>query len=103
MADFVLLETLLGITRRFNELSNDFDRLVSFGLMSIDGGEFSSCSVLMNAPFKGDFRIDLLLGRGGFIDILDAGGDESNKEKRRNILFAQVFTFFNFISSSIKN
>lgn len=101
VADFVL--GLLGSTRRLNELSKDFDRLVSFDLMSIDGGEFSSCSVLMIAPLRGDFSFDLLLGLGGFIEILDAGGDESNREKRRNISWRFHFSVgFVEVSSNSK-
>lgn len=83
VADLVL--GLLESTRWLNELSSDFDRFVSFGLTSIDGGEFSSCRVLMIAPLRGAFSPDLDFGRGGLIEILDAGGEESNKEKRRNI------------------
>ena len=44
------------------------------------------------APFNEDLR-SLLFARGGLMEILDAGGDESNNEKRRNILFAEILLF----------
>lgn len=51
--------------------------------MIIDGGELSSWSVFIMAPLSVVWR--LLFGLGGFIEIREAGGDESKREKRRNI------------------
>lgn len=63
--------------------SNDFERLSSW-LMRIDFGGISKWRVLMIALLSGDF-LSLLFNRGGFIEILAGGGDESKSEKRRNI------------------
>lgn len=78
-------------SRKCAEWSSDFERFVSCGLIIIDGGEFSSWSVFRMAPLRGDFRSLIF---GGLIEIREAGGDESNSEKRRNI--------FNFYDCLLK-
>lgn len=80
VADFVRCFDWLWTKRRFDEWSSDFDLFVSLGLMSE-----SNWSEFMMAPLSGDFDSIELCFRGGFIEIRDDGGDESNNEKRRNI------------------
>lgn len=66
--------------------SSDLDRLASpCELIRIVAVELCNWSVLMMAPLSGDDFRSFLLGRGGLIEIFDEGGDESNREKRRNI------------------
>lgn len=72
--------------RRFVAWLKDLERFGSFELRRIAACVLSNWSVLIMAPFSGSFWLLLLLGRVGIIEILAAGGDESNKEKRLNIL-----------------
>lgn len=70
---------------KFATWSKDFERWSSFGWMRIELGGISKWSVLMSTPLRDDFR-SILFSRGGLIEILAGGGDESKSEKRRNIL-----------------
>lgn len=81
VADLVRCFDCPWIRRWFDEWSSDFDRFASLGLNS-----GSSCKELMMAPLRGDFDSLVECLRGGFMEIRDDGGVESNNEKRRNIL-----------------
>lgn len=90
--DFDLCLVDCWSTNLTDEWSTDFDLLYEF--MSRFLGDDWDWSELRIASLSGDVFFSPFDDREELIEIFADGGDESNNEKRRNILFSLSHTLF---------